>query len=76
VSEIKDASLVSLGQNRIEWAGREMPVLKKIRQRFLLEKPFKGSRISACLHVTTETANLILALKDGGAEVTLVASNP
>lgn len=76
MSEIKDVSLASLGQNRIEWAGREMPVLKKIRQRFLLEKPFKGSRISACLHVTTETANLILALKDGGAEVTLVASNP
>ncbi|MBL7062483.1 MAG: adenosylhomocysteinase [Dehalococcoidia bacterium] len=74
--DIKDPSLVSEGKLRIEWAAREMPVLKLIQQRFTKEKPFKGVRISACLHITTETANLALALKEGGAELTLCASNP
>ncbi len=74
--DIKDPSLASAGELRIEWASREMPVLKIIKQRFTKEKPFKGVRISACLHITTETANLALALKEGGAELTLCASNP
>jgi adenosylhomocysteinase len=74
--DVKDISLASAGKLRIEWAGREMPVIKLIRQRFAKSKPLKGIRISACLHVTTETANLALALKDGGAELVLCASNP
>jgi len=74
--DIKDRSLASAGRLRIEWASREMPVIKLIRQRFAKEKPLKGVRISACLHVTTETANLALALKDGGADLVLCASNP
>jgi len=74
--DIKDISLASDGRKRIEWAGREMPVLKLIKQRFASEKPLKGIPISACLHVTTETANLALALKEGGADVILCASNP
>ena len=74
--DIKDLSLASAGKLRIDWAGREMPVLNLIKQRFAKEKPFQGVRISACLHVTTETANLALALKDGAAELTLCASNP
>jgi adenosylhomocysteinase len=74
--DVKDLSLAPAGKLRIEWAGREMPVIKLIRQRFAKEKPLKGVRISACLHVTTETANLALALKDGGAELVLCASNP
>lgn len=74
--DIKDPSLVSEGKLRIEWAAREMPVVKLIKERFAREKPFKGVRISACLHITTETANLALALKEGGAELTLCASNP
>jgi len=74
--DVKDPSLASAGRLRIEWASREMPVIKLIRQRFAKQKPFKGVRISACLHVTTETANLALALKDGGAELVLCASNP
>jgi adenosylhomocysteinase len=73
---IKDASLADRGKLRIEWASREMPVIKLIRQRFAQEKPLKGVRISACLHITTETANLALALKDGGADLVLCASNP
>jgi adenosylhomocysteinase len=73
---IKDASLANQGKLRIEWASREMPVIKLIRQRFAKEKPLKGIRISACLHITTETANLALALKDGGADLVLCASNP
>ena len=73
---IKDKSLAKQGRLRIEWAGREMPVIKLIRQRFIKEKPLKGVRISACLHVTTETANLALALKEGGADLVLCASNP
>jgi len=74
--DVKDASLASAGKLRIEWASREMPVIKLIRQRFAKEKPLKGVRISACLHITTETANLALALKDGGADLVLCASNP
>jgi len=74
--EIKDPSLASDGKQRIEWASREMPVVKLIRERFSREKPFNGIRISACLHVTTETANLALALKEGGANIILCASNP
>ncbi len=74
--DVKDTSLAEDGRKRIEWAGREMPVLKLISQRLAAEKPFGGIRISACLHVTTETANLALALKAGGADVVLCASNP
>jgi len=73
---IKDPSLAGQGKLRIEWAGREMPVIKLIRNRFAREKPFNGIRISACLHVTTETANLALALKEGGADLVICASNP
>ncbi len=73
---IKDASLAESGQQRVEWAAREMPVLALISERFSREKPFKGIRISACLHITTETANLALALKAGGADLVLCASNP
>lgn len=75
-SDIKDISLAAEGRQRIEWAGREMPVLKLISQRFSAEKPLKGIRISACLHITTETANLALAIREGGADVVLCASNP
>jgi adenosylhomocysteinase len=75
-SDIKDASLSPQGNLRIEWASREMPVLRLISERFAKEKPLKGARISACLHVTTETANLALTLKAGGAELALCASNP
>ena len=74
--EIKDASLAPEGKLRIEWAAREMPVLAQIKQRFAQEKPLAGVRISACLHVTTETANLALTLKAGGADLVLCASNP
>ena len=75
-SDIKDPSLAPQGLLRIEWASREMPVLKLIRERFAREKPLKGVRLSGCLHVTTETANLALVFKDGGAELALCASNP
>ena len=75
-SDVKDLSLAPAGQKRIEWAGNQMPVLATIRERFAKEKPLKGERLSACLHVTTETANLAIALKDGGAQVALCASNP
>ncbi len=74
--DIKDSSLASAGKLRIEWAAREMPVVKLISERFSREKPFTGIRISACLHITTETANLALALQEGGANVVLCASNP
>jgi len=74
--DIKDPSLLPTGELRIEWASREMPVLALVKQRFTREKPFKGVRISACLHITTETANLALALKQGGADLVLCASNP
>ena len=74
--DIIDPSLSTAGALRIEWASREMPVLRLIRDRFRRDRPLEGTRLSACLHVTTETANLALALKDGGAEVALCASNP
>ena len=74
--DVKDISLAGEGVDRIQWAAREMPVVRQIRERFAREKPLNGMRISACLHVTSETANLALALRDGGAEVALCASNP
>ena len=74
--EIKDPSLAGVGKQRIEWAYREMPVVKLIRERFTIEKPLRGVRISACLHITTETANLALTLKEAGADLVLCASNP
>jgi adenosylhomocysteinase len=74
--DVKDLGLAAEGNRRIEWAAREMPVLRQIRDRFAKEQPLKGIRIAACLHVTTETANLAMALRDGGAEVHLCASNP
>jgi len=74
--DVKDLSLAEDGRQRIEWAAREMPVLALIKQRFEKEKPFKGIRISACLHITTETGNLALALQAGGADLMLCASNP
>ncbi|MCD6455112.1 MAG: adenosylhomocysteinase [Candidatus Aminicenantes bacterium] len=73
---VKDLSLAEKGKLRIEWAEAQMPVLRKIREDFSREKPLKGIRVAACLHVTTETANLMITLKEGGAEVTLTASNP
>ncbi len=74
--DIREPRLARDGVLRMEWAAREMPVLRLIRERFAKEKPLSGVRIGACLHVTTETANLMLALKDGGADITLCASNP
>ncbi|MDH7569397.1 MAG: adenosylhomocysteinase [Armatimonadota bacterium] len=74
--DVKDVGLKEMGRLRIEWAAAEMPVLKRIRQRFEQEKPLQGLRLVACLHVTTETANLAITLKAGGAEVALCASNP
>jgi adenosylhomocysteinase len=73
---VKDLSLAPEGVLRIEWAAREMPVIALIRQRFARERPLAGRRISACLHITSETANLALCLRDGGAQVALCASNP
>ncbi len=73
---VKDLDLAPAGRLRIEWAEREMPVLRQIRKRFADEKPFAGVRLSACLHVTTETANLMRTLHAGGADIVLVASNP
>jgi adenosylhomocysteinase len=74
--DIADASLAAEGKKRIEWAERNMPVLAQIRERFEKEQPFKGVRFAACMHVTTETANLMRTLKAGGAELALCASNP
>src|SRR5438309_8623139 len=74
--DVKDLALAAEGIRRIEWADRQMPVLAAIRQRFESEQPLNGYRISACLHVTTETANLMRTLKAGGADVVLCASNP
>ena len=74
--DIKDPTLAEGGRQRIEWAAREMPVMRLIRERFAAEKPLKDIRISACLHVTTETANLALTLKEGGADLILCGSNP
>ncbi|MDJ0511207.1 MAG: adenosylhomocysteinase [Crocosphaera sp.] len=74
--DIKDINLAPQGKQRIEWAAREMPVLRQITERFEKEKPFAGIRITACCHVTTETASLAIALKAGGADALLIASNP
>jgi adenosylhomocysteinase len=74
--DVKDLALADAGQGRIEWAEQEMPVLRLIRERFKKEKPLAGIRVAACLHVTTETANLMRTLKAGGADVRLCASNP
>lgn len=74
--DIKDITLAVKGKQRIEWAGREMPVLKQIKERFAKEKPFAGLRLVACCHVTTETAHLAIAIKAGGADAILIASNP
>src|SRR5262245_3642869 len=75
-SDIKDPALATKGKKRILWADQDMPVLSRIRDRFGREKPLKGTRMAACLHVTAETANLVRALQAGGAEVMLIASNP
>ena len=75
-SDIKDPGRAGEGQDRMDWAAREMPVLRQIGERFAKERPLEGIRIAACLHVTTETSNLILTLKQGGAQVALCASNP
>jgi adenosylhomocysteinase len=74
--DVKDIGLAKQGKQRIEWAEREMPVLRQIRERFNEEKPLKGVRLVACAHITTETANLARALQAGGAEAVLIASNP
>ena len=74
--DVKDLSLAPLGKQRIEWAGREMPVLKQINDRFAQEKPLAGIRLVACCHITTETAHLAIALKSAGADAILIASNP
>jgi adenosylhomocysteinase len=74
--EVKDLALAPMGKQRIEWAGREMPVLRQIRERFATEKPLAGIRLAACCHVTTETANLAIALQAAGADAVLIASNP
>ena len=75
-NDIADASLAEQGRKRIEWAERNMPVLAQIRERFAKSQPFAGVRIAACMHVTTETANLMRVLKAGGADIALCASNP
>jgi len=75
-SDIKDLSQADLGRRRTEWAERSMPVLRQLRERFAKEKPLAGRRLAACLHVTTETANLMVTLQAGGADVALCASNP
>ena len=74
--DIKDINQAEGGRRRIDWAEREMPVLRQIHERFEKEKPLKGVRVSACLHVTTETANLMATLQAGGADIVLTASNP
>src|SRR5476651_1501690 len=74
--DVKNIELADLGKRRIEWANQSMPVLQIIRKEFIKEQPLKGIRIAACLHVTTETANLAITLRDGGADVVLCASNP
>src|SRR5919107_1016295 len=74
--DIKDINLAADGRRRIEWAEREMPVLRLIREKFAVEKPLEGVRLVACAHVTTETANLVRTLQAGGAESILIASNP
>jgi adenosylhomocysteinase len=75
-SDVKDLSLAEKGRLRVEWAEKDMPVLRSIRERFATERPLDGLRVAACLHVTTETANLLITLKAGGADVAVCASNP
>ena len=74
--DVKNMKLSKMGKNRIEWAERDMPVLRSIKERFAKEKPLKNVKVAACLHVTTETANLMIAMKAGGADISLCASNP
>jgi adenosylhomocysteinase len=74
--DVKNLELADKGRKRIEWANQSMPVLQSIRKEFIKNQPLKGIRVAACLHVTTETANLMITLRDGGAEITLCASNP
>src|SRR2546421_6355550 len=74
--DVKDLKLAEKGRGRIEWAARSMPVLASIQERFRKQKPLKGVRVSACLHVTSETAHLMSTLQAGGADITLCASNP
>ena len=74
--DVKDLSLAAEGKKRIEWADNDMPVLRKIKEKFEKEKPLAGKKMSACLHVTAETANLARTLKAGGADLVLIASNP
>ena len=74
--DVKDISLAEQGKNQIEWAFKDMPVLRQIQKRFMEEQPFKGLRLSACVHVTKETAALCVVMKSGGADAVLVASNP
>jgi len=74
--DIKNIELAEQGKRRIEWANQSMPVLQSIRKDFIKEPAAEGMRVSACLHVTTETANLMITLRDGGADIVLCASNP
>src|SRR5437868_8533598 len=74
--DVKDLALAEQGKRHMEWAFQSMPVLQTIRKQFIKTQPLKGMRISACLHVTTETANLMITLRDGGADIVLCASNP
>src|SRR5574344_1418007 len=74
--DIKDINLAEQGKKQIDWALKDMPVLKKIRERFIKEQPFKGLKLSACLHITKETAALCTVMQAGGADVVLIASNP
>ena len=74
--DVKDIGLADAGKRKIEWAAQQMPVLESIRKRFAKEQPLKALRVSACLHVTSETANLMIALRDAGADIVLCASNP
>src|SRR3989344_5573993 len=76
MSDIKDKNLAAKGKLKIEWAGSQMKVLQLIQERFAKEKPLQGITLGACLHVTSETANLMIALKEGGADLALCASNP
>jgi adenosylhomocysteinase len=75
-SHVKNLDLADQGKRRIEWANQSMPVLQIIRKEFIKNQPLKGMRVSACLHVTSETANLMITLRDGGADIALCASNP
>lgn len=74
--DIKNINLAAQGKNQIDWAFKDMPVLKEIRERFIKEQPFKGLKLSACVHVTKETAALCTVMQAGGADAVLVASNP